>query len=361
MISISEEILKDDDVELPTISLNFGVDEECQGFNLQEYLGQACQLLNINPDDITVKQIQNGSTIITTELNDKLQGKEKKLKIKMIYDLLTDKLQAELAKLKTFFMYMGPIQSFFKKQKFREEIRLRPEFNHIYCIDQTYWSGVLHDGKDRGGKPYYCPVGWKRYSFYIADNFDEKFKGWCICYHGTKFTYGLSILLSGLKPAKANEHGDGIYATPSINYAAHPRYSEVKVIDTKHQKKFFQNGKYVQFVLECRVHPKNFKVEKETLDGQNTTIDENIDNNELEWIIDNKKKTLVDFNDPDSTIVCSGLMIRVTDNHPGLLPQSRWWQEAHICNNKNCCCLGIELADLKKQIHYGKDCNIIYD
>ena len=259
-------------------------------------------------------------------------------------------------------MYMGPVRSFSKKQKYREEIRLNPQYNRIYSLNQTYWLDSLNDGKNRGNQPYYCPIGWKRYSFYVTDNFDEKFQGWCICYHGTKFAYGLSILLSGLKPAERNEHGAGIYATPSINYAAHPRYSEVKLIETKHQRKFFQNGKYVQFVLECRVHPNNIQsIEKETLDGKNTIIDSNINNNIIEWIIDNKNKDLVDFNDPDSSIICTGLMIRLTDNHPGLLSESQWWHEAHLCEYNGCCCLGIDRNELRKLKNMEVKCNIIYE
>jgi hypothetical protein len=361
LISVSDELF-DDDTELTSPLLKFGIDEDCNQFNLQEFLVKVCEMLNISINDITIKQIQNGSAIVETEIYNKLESKEKKLKIKMIYNLLTDKLQEQLGKLKMFFMYMGPIKSFSKSQKYREEIRLHPQYNRIYCPGQTYWEGTLNDGKDRGNQPYYCPVGWQRYSFYVTDNFDEKFKGWCICYHGTKFSYGLSILLSGLKPAERNEHGVGIYTTPSINYACHPRYSEVKLIESSHQKKFFKKGKYVQFVLECRVHPKKIKrIAKETLDAVRTTIDSNITNAEIEWIIDNNDKDLVDFNDPDSSIICTGLMTRVTDNHPGLLPESQWWYDAHLCENKNCCWLGVDLKELKKQKYYGKECDIIYE
>ena len=87
MISISEEILNDDNDEPVLVSLKFCVDEECQEFNLREFLTNVCELLNINLEEVTIKQIQSGSVIISTELCDKLQGKEKKLKIKMIYIL----------------------------------------------------------------------------------------------------------------------------------------------------------------------------------------------------------------------------------------------------------------------------------
>ena len=174
-------------------------------------------------------------------------------------------------------------------------------------------------------------------------------------------------MLSGLKPAVVAAHGDGIYATPSINYAAHPRYSEVKSIEKKHRTKFFPNGKYVQFVLECRVHPKNIKLKREqTLGATNTKIDENININQIEWVINSSNKSIVDFNDPDTPIICSGIMTRVTDNHPGLLPESEWWwwkeedKKTHLCERDYCCVLGITLEELQKQRASGIKCNIIY-
>jgi hypothetical protein len=361
LISVSDEIF-DNNVEQTAQIFKFGIDEDCNQFNLQEFLNKVCGILNINKTDITIKKIQNGSAILEAEINDKLESKSIKLKLKMIYESLTDKLQEELGKLKVFFMFMGPVKSFFKMQKYRTDIKLHPQYNRVYCQGQAYWNGANDDGKDRGNQPYYCPIGWKRYSFYVTDNFDEKFKGWCIGYHGTKFSFGLSILLSGLKPAERAEHGSGIYATPSINYACHPRYSEVKLIESTHQKNFFKNGKYVQFVLECRVHPSNIKtIAKETLAADNTKIDSNIDNDIIEWVIDNKKKALVDFNDPDSPVICTGLMTRVTDNHPGLLPESQWWYNAHLCGNKECCWLGSDLNKLQNQNNNGDKCNLIYE
>ncbi|CAF1568893.1 unnamed protein product, partial [Rotaria sordida] len=189
----------------------------------------------------------------------------------------------------------------------------------------TFWTGALHDGRDRGDKPYYCPVGWQRCSFYVADRFRERFRGCCICYHGTKFEYGLAILLSGLKPAGAIAHGPGIYATPSIIYAAHPRYAEIKEIEPKHQNEYFKNSKYIQFVLECRVHPSNIKIGCETLGAGAATIDPNISNQKIEWVIETNGKNIVDFNDVNAEIVCTGLMIRATQEYPGLLPESKWW------------------------------------
>ena len=48
-------------------------------------------------------------------------------------------------------------------------------------------------------------------------------------------------------------------------------------------------------------------------------------------------------------MVCTELMTSVTNNHHGLLLESQWWYDAHICENTNCCCLGIDLNKLKKQ------------
>ena len=360
LVSISENI-RNNDEETKSAVFKFAIDKQHDAFDLGDFISSVCMLLKLDPADISIKKIQKGSIIMETELSNKLRPEEKKLKIRMIYTLLTERLPAELGKLKIFFMYMGPVRTFFRRQNFREVIRLNPNFDKIYCKGQTYWEGALEDGKYRG-MPYFCPVGWRRHSFYVTDNFNEKFDGYAICYHATKFIHGLSILLSGLKPAERNEHGDGIYTTPSINYAAHPRYSEVKLIDTVHQREFFRNGQYVQFVLECRVPRETISREaKETLCTGDTVIDPNISNDKIEWIIDNKNKTLVDFNDPDSPIVCTGLMMRVTDNHPGLLPESQWWEKAHLCNDKNCCYLGIQLIDLNRQKHKGEGCNIIYD
>ncbi|CAM4882053.1 unnamed protein product [Rotaria socialis] len=361
LISIPEEVF-DNSMELATSSMKICIDEDCNQLNLQAFITEFCGKIKLSPKDMQIKQIQVGSSIIEAVIFNKFESSDKKLSIKMMCKLFTDKLREELAKLKVFFMFMGPIKALFKQQKYRAEINLNPQYNRIYKPGHCFWQGPIKDGIDRGDSPYYCPVGWKRYSFYVTDRFSEKFKGWCICYHGTKFTYGLSILLNGLKPAERNEHGAGIYVSPSIIYTCHPRYAEVKLLDSSSQSKFFKSGKYVQFVLECRVHPNNIrKKARETLDARNTTIDYNIDNGVIEWLINSQNKSIVDFNDPDSSIVCTGLMIRVTNDHPGLLPDSQWWYNSHICNNKNCCLLGIDLDTLQRRFSNGYKCEIIDD
>lgn len=77
--------------------------------------------------------------------------------------------------MKIFFLLMDTKASLIEKQKHRQEIKLNPKYNRIYDREYNYWQGTLHDGINRGNRPYYCPVGWQRFSFYVTDNFDEKF------------------------------------------------------------------------------------------------------------------------------------------------------------------------------------------
>ncbi|CAF3815248.1 unnamed protein product [Rotaria sp. Silwood1] len=362
LISVADEVL-DSSTKISSSSIKMGIDVDYDKFDLRSFFNEFCRTVNLNTNDIAMKQIQVGSAILEAEIFDKFEADDKKLHLKMFVHKITDKLKKHLGIMKIFFMFMGPIKSFFKMQQRRAEIRLNPNYNRIYAIGHDYWLGPNNDGKDRGNKPYYCPVGWQRWSFYVTDNFDKKFNGWCIGYHGTKFSYGLSILLSGLKPAEIDAHGAGVYATPSVNYAAHPRYSEVKLIESSTRKKFFKSGKYVQFVLECRVHPSNIKkVDRETLGAGNTTIDPNISNAIIEWIIDHHGKSIVDFNDPDSSVICTGILTRVTDEHPGLLPESEWWYKSHLCSRPNpkCCMLGIHPDALFKQKQRGDTCKILF-
>ncbi|UJR19161.1 hypothetical protein I4U23_022291 [Adineta vaga] len=361
LISISDNLLNDD-FELTSILLVCVVDQDLNELDEKIFLNKICKILDT--DDIVIRKIQIGCVKIVFEIFKNISGKLKKISIKSLYQSLTDTVKRAFGELKVIFMFMGDIETFDEKQKIRNEIQLHSDSNRIYKENRTYWIGTLNDGRDRGPYPYYCPIGWKRYSFYVTDNFVQKFNGWSICYHGTRFTYGLSILLSGLAPAKHAEHGPGIYATPSIIYASHPRYSEVKHIESTEEKEFFKEGNYIQFVLQCRVHPDHIiKIGKETLKASSANIDSNIKNDVIEWIIKTADNSIVDFNDPNATIICTGLMVRVTDNHPGLLPESEWWFKSHLCPNKgnlDCCFLGIDLDDLKNQKQSGVQSNIIY-
>ncbi len=362
VISVSDDLFSND-IESTSASLVSVIDKDYNDFDVKIFLNYISNILNIS--DISINKIQTGCVKVIFNIFKGVASAVRKVKIKAVYDSITDTVLQALGKLKVLFMFMGDIKALSEKQKLRNDIKLYPEWNRIYDISHLYWMGALNDGRDRGNQPYYCPIGWQRYSFHLTDRFYEKFKGWCVCYHGTKFAYGLSILLSGLTPAKAADHGAGIYATPSITYAAHPRYSEVREIESTHEKSFFKGGRYVQFLLQCRVHPDNIKkIGRETLAVDNKAIiDPNISNDAIEWLIDAKDKQLMDFNDSNSTIVCTGLMVRVTDRHPGLLSESQWWFSSHLCRKKENqhCLLGIDLDDLEKQKRNGDQCNILYE
>ncbi|CAF3376137.1 unnamed protein product [Rotaria sp. Silwood2] len=360
LISVSNETFNDNN-ELTSSILKFAIDNDYNNFVLKNFLNTISNIMKIDLDDIDIKKIQKGSIILEMEISKKTSSKFQK--IKLIFKSMTDVMREELGKLKVFFMFMGDITSLKERQKGYYEIKLHPEWNHIYAHNHTYWVGANNDGIDRGNQPYYCPVGWKRYSLYVANNFPEKFKGWCICYHGTKFKYGLSILLSGLKTAKDKAHGPGIYTSPSIIYASHPRYAEIKFVESSVENDYFRKGQYMQFVLECRVHPNNIKKKgRETLCVNNQAIiDPNISNDTIEWLIDTHGKDLMDFNDPNSVIFCTGIMVRITDNHPGLLPVSKWWYAYDTSNFLNQEYVGIHYEDLTGKIINKEKCNIIFE
>jgi len=330
LVSISSEILNKD-FESKSLSFKLGIDENYDNCDIGDFLGDICILLNIDGNDINITKIQQGSIFvcfdyIPKKTNNHSKSADFKLLAKSIYDKLTDKMKKELGKMKIFYIFMGDISTCEETCRIRHDAKLYPQYNRIYGTGFLNWRSALQDGRNRGETPYYCPSGWKRYSSYTSDDFEETFKGWSLCYQGTKFQNGLSMLLSGLKPVLSIPPGEGINVSPSIIYAAHPRTSEIREIQSSDQDLFFKPGRFVQFVLECRVHPKKKKkIVGETVRVGDKIIDPNIPSDKIEWILDNQGKETVDFNDPNGSIACTGLMIRVTDNDPSFLPDSKWW------------------------------------
>ena len=60
-----------------------------------------------------------------------------------------------------------------KKVKIRKKISFLIDYNKKYgptsMGGDTYWIGALNDGRNRGGKPYYCPIGWKRWTLQVRN------------------------------------------------------------------------------------------------------------------------------------------------------------------------------------------------
>merc|ERR1712060_144588 len=119
-------------------------------------------------------------------------------------------------------------------------------------------GGIVNYGL-RGGRPYFKPTGWLRYSVHVEDF--NKYKDWCVAYHGTTHAKLASILLRGLRPPGETgalmSHGQAyshtkrtIYLSPSIEYAAFPVYAQLFKLD--------ESEHWGQVVLQCRVRPGAF-------------------------------------------------------------------------------------------------------
>lgn len=154
----------------------------------------------------------------------------------------------------------------------------------------------------RGGRPYFKPVGWLRFSLRRAD-FDH-YKDWCVAYHGSQGENVLSILAQGLKcpqssrdvrHGQAGGTGSTIYLSPSIEYAAHPVYSPLIRLGPEH---------WAQLIIECRVAPWALRRQGRTLPPHMWPVDLPFDQcfplgTRLEWLVE----------DP-AAVVVTGLMIR---------------------------------------------------
>eukprot|EP00854_Cymbomonas_tetramitiformis_P004921 gene4921-6003_t len=205
--------------------------------------------------------------------------------------------------------------------------KLNPRWNRTYGRNGTFWTGALKDGRHRGGIPYFCPTGWTRFSLNVcADHeFDQRYDHWGYVYHGTKSKHVGSILTSGIRGSATGmcycgKDESAVYTSPSIEYAGHPRYARVDINP--------ETRKWVQVVLQCRVDPHAiWKKKSETMGATaaGITIDPNIGNETMEWLIK------PNYTDPATgnryirdAIVCTGIMLRLTDEHPHNCP-AYWW------------------------------------
>ena len=199
---------------------------------------------------------------------------------------------------------------------------MNPQWNREYGPGYTNWDGPLNDGKSRGGEPYYCPKGWKRFAIQFSEtayDFTNVYDNWPIAYHGTKFDFSMMIALSGLK-AFPGAHGTGVYISPSIKYVSHPRYCKpIKLNLSKAKSNSWSqeyinefskyDGKWIQCAFMCRIKPGSFIKRRETMGlGENGTFD-NIDKKEIEWIVLDEYGKVVGTD----RILIYGIMIRASD------------------------------------------------
>ena len=174
----------------------------------------------------------------------------------------------------------------------------------------------------------YCPTGWRRISINVADSaaeFDRRYGGWHVAYHGINHELAATILTSGFLPTPGAhiDADEATYFSPSFVYAAHPRYAEVYELSDRSGTK-----KYVQMVLQVRVNPMNiWKKRGVTLPGafapehpsynkhrDNPPADPNFpENRKLEWLV---KPIITGTSGIDmfkNMFVICGIMIRVSD------------------------------------------------
>ena len=211
---------------------------------------------------------------------------------------------------------------------------MNPHYFRIYSIravDQAdgFMSTYFSEFEDRGGEPYFCPNGWRRFSVDVGEMSDAMYENWPVAYHGTKKEFAQQILMSSIKSSgkcrNLPEGGGAVFLSPSIEYSGHPYYAGVWKTD-----KLFRKNKYIQLVLQVRVKKcRIFDKIEGTLPGARSfdpPFDPNFAHNrEMEWIIKWPPGKLM--NGQDGLLVY-GVMLRVTDEHPCKLPQNKWWKKS---------------------------------
>jgi hypothetical protein len=204
---------------------------------------------------------------------------------------------------------------------------LNPAFNRIYGrgLQAPGFKSTEFTFLDYSGEKYHCPTGWRRISLNVASTpseFDRKYGGWHVAYHGTKHGLACTILTNGLQafPGCFSEGKPVVYFSPSIKYTSHPRYSAV-----------YQNaGKYLQMVFQVRVNPlRIWKKKRGTLRGAfrgDPTLDEHFPGNKnLEWLVNSLPGA--QLSDMADLFIIYGIMVRVYDSDPTLDPENSWWNK----------------------------------
>jgi hypothetical protein len=127
---------------------------------------------------------------------------------------------------------------------------------------------------DRGGRPYFSPSGYRRYSFFPTVDSpaeeEEIMKDWHVAYHGTKGINVDNIVAHGLVPPGSTVggvkikvlHGNAgakgskpIYLSPSIEYSSHWLYTRPEQVQDE----------WVYYIFQVRVRPGSFKEQQNTL------------------------------------------------------------------------------------------------
>jgi len=313
------------------LPLTLGQDRAFETWDEEQFKREFSRKFDIPIECIQIASVKAGSTIIDLRLTTHATGTKMRIPIECIAEnISTNKARKEMAEFGIFAMeFREPEEAFKHLQK---RVIMNPRWNREYGTGQgqTCWKGALNDGKSRGGEPYFCPSGWKRYAVQfseVAYDFDNVYDDWPIAYHGTTFDAHMLITLSGLKcsenkPGRAC-HGTGVYLSPSIKYVAHPRYcppvrlnlsktkqAEWSAENLKEWRKYHK--KWIQCAFACRVKPGSYTKHRETMGlGQQGTFD-GVDKREIEWLVPGKPGEIIG----SEKILIYGYMIKVSDTRP---------------------------------------------
>ena len=172
--------------------------------------------------------------------------------------------------------------------------------NTIYDRD---WEGMSANTEfERGGKPYFVPVGYKAEGI-LVDSFNEDT---CVAFHGTKARYVSSIISDRFKlpserggveedriPLNEPYYGienwaEAIFVSPSIKYAAFYSYNEESIIARTAEHNLVEAGHVIHdlvrlIVLQVRVNPSCTTYYPNTTPI--TPINDNYTDDQMEWRI----------------------------------------------------------------------------
>merc|ERR1719277_179971 len=153
------------------------------------------------------------------------------------------------------------------------------------CMDEATHDFIRDLGlklTQSEAEPDHQALGWRRYSLGSTSVAEDP--AWAVAYHGAARRYVPHIVAGGFRSTP----GLGVYVSPSLGYASHPRYSAIEE----------RSGRHYQLVLEVRVD------QAKVLGRGPGTLDGFLDAG-LEW------RVL-----PEGLLI-SGIMVRCTDDHHG--------------------------------------------
>ena len=173
-----------------------GLNTDINSFDKNKFIEDYCRINGLHKSQIKILSMKEGSVIIQIYITNTEHYKIdlNKFREKQATD---PAIHAALKKISAFCTLFGKPSKkpgWENQQTFSDRLIFNTQYNRIYGKGNITWKGNLKDGRNRG-KPYYCPNGWEKravsYKFFKSKDFETKFNGWPIGYHGTKFEFGI--------------------------------------------------------------------------------------------------------------------------------------------------------------------------